>query len=81
MLLERLEAFVGICWATYSKKDTRLGKEISAAKRLMLAMQFLASGDSQVSLSYLFRMGTKSESRIVSETSKAIIQVLLQDYM
>ena len=54
MLLERLEAFVGICWATYSKKDTSLGKEISAAKQLMLAMQFLASGDSQVSLSYLF---------------------------
>ena len=44
-------------------------------------MRFLVSGDSQVSLSYLFRMGKKSVSRIVSETSEAIIQVLLQDYM
>ena len=47
----------------------------------MLTMPFLASGDSQVSLSYLFRMGKKSVSRTVSETSEAIIQVLLQDYM
>ena len=47
----------------------------------MLTMRFLASGDSQVSLSCLFRMGKKSVSRIVSETSEKIIQVLLQDYM
>ena len=41
----------------------------------------MTSGDSQVSLSYLFQMGKKSVSRIVSETSEAIIQVLLQYYM
>ena len=55
------------------KKDTNLRKAISAAERLMLTMQFLASGDLQVSLSYLFLMGKKSVSRNVSETSKAII--------
>ena len=44
-------------------------------------MRFLASGDSQVSLSYLFRMGKKNVSRIASETSEVIIQVLLQDFM
>ena len=63
------------------KMDTNLRKAVPAAERLMLTMRFLASGDSQVSLSYLFRMGKKSVSRIVSETSEAIIQVLLQDYM
>ena len=47
----------------------------------MLTMRFLASGDTQVSLSYLIRMGKKSVSRIVSETSEVIIQVLFQDYM
>ena len=41
----------------------------------------MASGNSQVSLSYLFRMGKKSVSRIASETSEAIVQFLRQDYM
>ena len=47
----------------------------------MLTMQLLASGDSQVSLSYLFRMAKKSVSNIVNETSETIVQVHLQDYM
>ena len=69
----KVGALVGSCWATYPKKDTNLRKSIPAAERLMLTMRFLASGDSQISLSYLFRMGNKSVSRIVSETSEAII--------
>jgi hypothetical protein len=47
----------------------------------MLTIRYLASGDPHISLSYLFRMGKKSVSRIVSETSIAIIQVLLRDYV
>ena len=78
---ERLEHLLGLVGPLIQKKDTNLRKAIPAAERLMLTMRFLASGDSQVSLSYLFRMGKKSVSRIVSETSEAIIQVLLQDYM
>ena len=62
----------------FSKKDS---KAIPAAERLMLTMRFLASGDSRVSLSHLFRMGKKRVSHIVSATSEAIIKVLLQDYM
>ena len=50
----KVGAFVGSCWATYPKKDTNLRKVIPAAERHMLTMRFLASGDSQVSLSYLF---------------------------
>ena len=68
----KVGAFVG---PLAQKKDTNLRKAIPAAERLMLTMRFLASGDSQVSLSYLFRMGKKGVSRIVSETSEAIIQV------
>ena len=68
-----------ICWVLLDhlppKKDTNLRKAIPAAERLMLTMRFLASDDWQVSLSYLFRMGKKGVSRIVSETSEAIIQV------
>ena len=78
---ERLEHLLGLVGPLVQKKDTNLRKATPAAERLMMTMRFLATGDSQVSLSSLFRMGKKSVSRIVSETSTAIIQVLLQDYM
>ena len=76
-----MENLLGLVGLLIQKKDTNLRKATPAAERLMLTMRFLASGDSQVSLSYLFRMGKKSVSLIVSEISEAIIQVLLQDYM
>ena len=78
---ERLEHLLGLVEPLLQKKYTNLRKAIPAAEQLMLTMRFLASGDSQVSLSYLFRMGMKSVSRIVSETSEAISQILLQDYI
>ena len=76
---ERLEHLLGLVGPLTKKEDTNLRKTIPAAERLMMTMRFLVSGDSQVSLSHLFLMGKKS--RIVSETSEAIIQVLLQDHM
>ena len=78
---ERLKYLLGLVGSLIQKKDTNLRNAIPAAERLMLIMRFLASGDSQVSLCYLFQMGKKSVSRIVSETSEAIVQVLLQDYI
>ena len=78
---ERFEHLLGLVGPLVQKKDTDLRKAIPAAERLMSTMRFLASGDSQVSLSHLFRMGKKSVSRILSETSEAIIQALVQDYM
>ena len=78
---ERLEHLLGLAGPLIQKKDTNLIKAIPAAERLMLTMRFLGSGDSRVSSSSLFRMGKKSLSRIVSGTSEAIIQVLLQDCM
>ena len=78
---KRLEHLLGLVWPLIQKENKNLRKAIPAVERLMLTMRFLASGDSQVSLLYLFRMVKKSVSRIVSETSEEIIQVLLQDYM
>ena len=54
---ERLEHLFGLNGPLIQKKDTNLRKATPAAKRLMLTMRSLASGDSQVSLSYLFRNG------------------------
>ena len=64
-----------------TKRDTNFRKAIPAAERLMVLIRYLASGDSQMSLTYLFRMGKKTISRIISETSEAIITVLMDTYL
>ena len=49
----KVGAFVGSCWPTYLKqRDTNLRKAIPAAEKLVLTMQFLASGDSQALFIY-----------------------------
>ena len=63
------------------KKDTNFRKAIPPAQRLMLTLRFLAYGDSQISLTYLFRMGKKTVSRIISETSEALYEVLSKMYL
>ena len=75
---ERLEHLLDLVWPFIQKRGTNLRATIPEAERLVLTIWFLASGDSKISLSYLFQM-RKSVSRTVSEISKAIVQVLLQD--
>ncbi|KAE8737667.1 hypothetical protein FOCC_FOCC016865 [Frankliniella occidentalis] len=45
---------------------------ISAGERLAITLRYMASGDSQVSLSYLFRVADCTISQIVTETTAAI---------
>ena len=78
---ERMEHLLTLVGPLIQKKDTRFRQAISASERLMLTLRFLASGDSQRSLTYLFRMGKKTVSRIVSETCEALGQVLQPIYM
>lgn len=75
---ERLEHLLQLVAPLITKKNTNYREAIPPAERLMLTLRYLASGNSQVSLTYLFRMGKKTVSRIVSETSRAI-HVALQD--
>ena len=55
-------------------------KVILAEERLAVTLHFLATGDSQQSLSFSFRMGKTTVSNIVTETSNAIYQVLKENY-
>jgi hypothetical protein len=45
-----------------SKKDTASRKAISIQERLALTLRFLASGDSHVSLQYMFKISKKAIS-------------------
>ncbi|XP_039306974.1 protein ANTAGONIST OF LIKE HETEROCHROMATIN PROTEIN 1-like [Solenopsis invicta] len=45
---------------------------ISPKERLLLTLRYLASGDSQVSMSYKFGVGTSTVSQIISETCQAL---------
>ena len=63
------------------KKDTKFRKCISAAERLALTLRFLATGDSQQSLSFSFRIGKATVSKIISETCDATYTVLKDTYL
>ena len=74
---ERFDHLLRLVGPLITKKNTRFRDAIPAGERLAITLRFLASGDSQISLSFMFRVGRKSVSRIVSETCKAIADVLL----
>ena len=78
---ERMEHLLSLVVPLIVKKDTNFRKAIPPAQRLMLTLRFLASGDSQISLTYLFRMEKKTVSRIISETSEALYGVLSKMYL
>jgi len=63
-----------------SKKDTSFRKDISVQERLAMALRFLASGDSYVSLQYLFKISKQAISCIVPEVCEALVEKL-KDYI
>jgi len=57
-----------------TKLDTNMRKAIPAQERLAITLRFLASGDSFVSLSYLFKVSNQCISIIVREVCDALIK-------
>ena len=63
------------------KYRSALRPEISPAERLAITLRYLATGNSQVSLSFNFRVGRSTLCRIVRETCSVIWQVLCKDFV
>ncbi|XP_023213250.1 protein ALP1-like, partial [Centruroides sculpturatus] len=64
-----------------TKQNTRWRDAISAHDRLCLTLRFLATGETFRSLSYSFRVGRTTVTKIVRETSFAIWNRLKGTYM
>jgi len=74
------EFLINLMGEKISKKDTAFRKAISVQERLALTLCFLASGDSYVSLRYLFRISKQAISCIVPEVCEALVEKL-KDYI
>ena len=64
-----------------TKKSTTLREPISPAERLSLTLRFLASGSSQTSMSFTYRIGRTTVSNIIRETCWALWQALHEKYL
>lgn len=63
------------------KKDTQMRDSISPGARLAVTLRFLATGESFMSLQYIFRIPQPTISRIVPEVCDAIYTVLKDRFM
>lgn len=59
-----------------TKTDTNMRKSIPIQEKLAVTLRYLASGDSFISLSYMFKFSPQSVSRCVQEVCSALIQEL-----
>ncbi|XP_048582528.1 uncharacterized protein LOC116618984 [Nematostella vectensis] len=64
-----------------AKKDTKMRKAISSEERLVVTLRYLATGDSQQSQSFNFRIGRSTVSEIIRETCSAIWEALHKNYL
>lgn len=78
---ERFEHLLTLVGPLIAKQPCRSRKPISPAERLMLTIRFLATGDSQQSQSFSFRIGRGTISRILRETCDGIWEALNKIYV
>ena len=78
---ERFEDLLTLVGPFIAKKPCRSRNSISEAERLMVTLRYLATGDSQKSHSFLFRIGKSTISNLLRETCEAIWHALKEKYL
>ena len=77
----RFDHILSLVEPIIQKENTRFREAISAAERLSLTLRYLASGESQQSLSFSYRIGKSTVSEIIRETCGAIYSALAPTYL
>ena len=77
----RLEHLLSMVAPKITKQNTNFRKPISAEQRLVVTLRYLATGETQQSLSFAFRIGKATISKILAETSEAIYEVLKEEFL
>ena len=78
---ERFDHLLTLVREQIEKKDTAFRKSSPAAGRLAITSHYLASGETQQSLSYSYRIGRSIVSIVFTETCKAIYTALKDRYL
>ena len=81
MFPERLEHLLSIVGPYITKRECRSRKPISPEERLVITLRYLATGDSQQSQSFNFRVGRSTVCGIIKETCAAIWLALKDTYL
>jgi hypothetical protein len=73
------EYLINLVGPKIARKDTRWGRAISIQERLAVTIRFIATGDSFMSLQYLFKISKQSISVIVPEVCEALVEGLKEN--
>lgn len=73
---ERLERLLGLVAPFITKKKCRSRETLSPAERLVVTIRYLATGDSQQSQTFNFRLGKSTVCNIVRQTCQGIWDAL-----
>ena len=78
---EHCEHLLSLIKPLVTKETTNFRESISAGERLSITLRFLVTGESQQSLSFAYRIGIATLSKIVQETCDAIYEVLAPTFV
>lgn len=78
---ESFECLLALVAPLITKQSTKLREAIPAEERLTLTLRYLASGDSQQSMSFSYRLGGTTVGGIIYETCLAIWDALHLQYL
>ena len=78
---ERFDHLLSLVGPLITKEDTNYRKSISSAERLALTIHFLATGESQISLSFSFLIRKSAVLKIIAETCDVLHRVLFPPFV